>query len=84
MIIGSETRNAGYPIDSLFLDRWSPRAMSGEEIAEEEPLNAVRGSPVGSFLLQQPALAVSVRTPRHQSATEKLFGIVARFLAQDG
>jgi nitroreductase len=38
MIKGSEKRNAGYPIDPLFLDRWSPRAMSGEEIAEEELL----------------------------------------------
>ena len=38
MIKGSETRNAGYPIDPLFLNRWSPRAMSGEEIAEEELL----------------------------------------------
>jgi nitroreductase len=38
MIKGSERRKAGYPIDSLFLDRWSPRAMSGEEIAEEELL----------------------------------------------
>jgi nitroreductase len=38
MIKGSEKRNAAYPIDSLFLDRWSPRAMSGEEIAEEELL----------------------------------------------
>lgn len=39
MIKGSEKRNADYPIDSLFLDRWSPRAMSGEEIAEEELLS---------------------------------------------
>jgi len=38
MIKGSEKRKAGYPIDKLFLDRWSPRAMSGESIAEEELL----------------------------------------------
>jgi hypothetical protein len=38
MIKGSERRKAGYPIDPLFLDRWSPQAMSGEEIAEEELL----------------------------------------------
>jgi nitroreductase len=36
MIKGSEKRHADYPIDSLFIDRWSPRAMSGEEIPEEE------------------------------------------------
>ena len=33
---GSEYRNADYPIDSLFLDRWSPRAMTSEAITEEE------------------------------------------------
>jgi nitroreductase len=38
MIKGSETRKAGHTIDPLFLDRWSPRAMSGEEIPEEELL----------------------------------------------
>ena len=36
MIKGSEKRTADYPIDSLFLDRWSPRAMSGEPIPDEE------------------------------------------------
>ncbi|MBV9643512.1 MAG: nitroreductase family protein [Verrucomicrobia bacterium] len=38
MTKGSEKRRTGYPIDPLFLDRWSARAMSGEEIAEEELL----------------------------------------------
>lgn len=33
---GSEKRHAAYPIDKIFLDRWSPRAMSGETIAEED------------------------------------------------
>jgi nitroreductase len=36
MIKGSEQREADYPVEKLFLDRWSPRAMSGEEIAEED------------------------------------------------
>ena len=38
MIDGSEVREAGHEIDELFLDRWSPRAMSGEALAEEELL----------------------------------------------
>src|SRR6201984_3247440 len=38
MIKGSEKQKADSPIGSLFLDRWSPRAMSGEEITEEELL----------------------------------------------
>lgn len=36
MIKGSAQRNADHPIDRLFLDRWSPRAMSGEAIPHEE------------------------------------------------
>ena len=38
MIDGSEVRKAEYPVDELFLDRWSPRAMSGEALTEEELL----------------------------------------------
>jgi len=36
MIKGSEKRKADYPIDNLFLDRWSPRAMSGEPVSQAE------------------------------------------------
>ena len=36
MINASQHRNAGHAVDRLFPDRWSPRAMSGEPIAEEE------------------------------------------------
>ena len=38
MTKGNQIRKADYPIDSVFLDRWSPRAMSGEPITEEELL----------------------------------------------
>jgi len=33
---GSEKRRVDHPIDKIFLDRWSPRAMSGEAIAEKD------------------------------------------------
>jgi nitroreductase len=36
MLHGSEKRKPDHAIDKLFVDRWSPRAMSGEEIAIEE------------------------------------------------
>jgi len=36
MIKGSEKRTADHPIDRLFLDRWSPRAMTGEPISKED------------------------------------------------
>ena len=55
MIKGSEKRKADHPIESLLLDRWSPRAMSGEEIPEAELLRlfeAARWAP-SSFNAQQ-------------------------------
>jgi nitroreductase len=33
---GSTARKPDHPIDSLFVDRWSPRAMSGEPISDAE------------------------------------------------
>ena len=36
MIKGSEKRQADHPVDALFVDRWSPRAMSGEALDESE------------------------------------------------
>ncbi|HEX8560597.1 MAG TPA: nitroreductase family protein [Pyrinomonadaceae bacterium] len=36
MVDGSESRKADYPVDELFLDRWSPRALSGEAVSDEE------------------------------------------------
>ncbi len=36
MIKGSERRQADHAVTPLFLDRWSPRAMSGEEISPED------------------------------------------------
>ena len=35
---GSEVRAADRPIDPLFVDRWSPRAMTGEPITQDELL----------------------------------------------
>lgn len=36
---GSSRRHADHPIDTLFLDRWSPRAMSGQPIPEADLLS---------------------------------------------
>ena len=55
MIKGSEVRKADYTIEPLILDRWSPRAMSGEEISDEELMRlfeAARWAP-SSFNAQQ-------------------------------
>ena len=55
MIKGSEIRKADFPIQPLLLDRWSPRAMSGEPISREELMRlfeAARWAP-SSFNAQQ-------------------------------
>lgn len=36
MVKGSSVRHAEHVIDSVFLDRWSPRAMSGETLSLDE------------------------------------------------
>lgn len=36
MIKGSEKRQPGHPAERIFVDRWSPRAMSGEEVPGED------------------------------------------------
>jgi nitroreductase len=55
MTKGSEVQKAGFEIESLLLDRWSPRAMSGEEISHDELMRlfeAARWAP-SSFNAQQ-------------------------------
>src|SRR6266576_3719824 len=55
MITGGEVRKADHPIEPLLLDRWSPRAMSGEGILSEELMilfEAARWAP-SSFNAQQ-------------------------------
>lgn len=51
MIKASEARRADYAVDKLFIDRWSPRAMSSEELSEPELMalfEAARWAPSSS------------------------------------
>ena len=67
LIKGSTVRKADRPIESLLLDRWSPRAMSGEEIPEEELMRlfeAARWAP-SSFNAQQWRALYSRRGREH-------------------
>jgi nitroreductase len=55
MVKGSDKRKTDYPIEQLLVDRWSPRAMSGEEIPTDELMTlfeAARWAP-SSFNAQQ-------------------------------
>ena len=44
MLKGSAQRTAAHPIDPQFLDRWSPRAMSGEALSEAELLSLLEAA----------------------------------------
>jgi nitroreductase len=51
MIPGSKSRNAENPVDPLFLNRWSSRALSGEALPEKELMSlfeAARWAPSAS------------------------------------
>ncbi len=67
MIKGSQKRRADHPIDPIFVDRWSPRAMSGEEISSEELMTlfeAARWAP--SSMNNQPwRILYATRGSRH-------------------
>jgi len=67
MIKGSQIRKADYAIESLLIDRWSPRAMSGEEISREELMRlfeAARWAP-SSFNTQQWRALYALRGAAH-------------------
>lgn len=67
MIKGSSMRRAAHPIDSIFLDRWSARAMSGEALtaAELMPLfEAARWAP-SSHNLQPWRMLYALRGTPH-------------------
>ena len=67
MIKGSEIRKAGFPIEPLLVDRWSPRAMSDEEISREELMRlfeAARWAP-SSFNAQQWRALYALRGTEH-------------------
>ncbi|OZI34887.1 nitroreductase family protein [Bordetella genomosp. 10] len=42
--MGKHTRNAEHPISEIFLERWSPRAYTGEEISEAELLTMLEAA----------------------------------------
>ena len=67
MIKGSEIRKPEHAIEPLLLDRWSPRAMSGEEISPGELMRlfeAARWAP-SSFNAQQWRALYARRGTKH-------------------
>ena len=86
MIKGSEIRKPDHPIEKLLIDRWSPRAMSGEEISHEELMRlfeAARWAPSSFNAQQWRALYARRGTeqmpvpfyPRTVSSTQEIAGV---------
>ncbi|MEP6819890.1 MAG: nitroreductase family protein [bacterium] len=76
MIKGSEKRKADHRIDNLFLDRWSPRAMTGEPVAQEELLTlfeAARWAP-SSYNYQPWRFLYARRNTQHWQTFFDLMG----------
>lgn len=71
-----EFRRPGHDISPIFINRWSPRAMSGEEISKEELMRlfeAARWAP--SSMNNQPWRFLY--TMRSSSHWEKFFGLLS-------
>lgn len=72
------TRKADYPIESLFINRWSPRAMSGEPITETELMSlfeAARWAP--SSFNNQPWRFIYAR--RNTPHWDRMFRLMVPF-----
>ena len=77
MVKGSTVRKADHPIDPLFLDRWSPRAMSGEPIPEADLMTlfeAARWAP--SWGNTQPARYIAGR--RGEDTFDRIHSTLSR------
>ncbi len=64
---GRDHRRAEYAVDPQFLDRWSPRAMSGEQISRDQLMSlfeAARWAP-SSYNAQPWRMLYALRTSEH-------------------
>jgi nitroreductase len=76
MIKGSQVRHPDFPIERILIDRWSPRAMSGEAISHEELMRlfeAARWAP-SSFNAQQWRALYAHRDTGHWQTFFELLG----------
>lgn len=75
---GSSIRKSDYPISHVFLDRWSPRAMSGEDLSDEELFTlfeAARWAPSSSNI--QPWRFIYAK--KGSENWSKFFGVLGEF-----
>ncbi|MGA2749200.1 MAG: nitroreductase family protein [Verrucomicrobiota bacterium] len=78
MTKGSHTRKPEHPVDNIFPDRWSPRAMSGASMTREELmalLEAARWAP-SSYNNQPWRMVYALRDTAHWP---RLFNLLGEF-----
>ena len=74
----SNTRTSDYPIDPMFLDRWSPRAFTGEAISETDLMTMLEaGRWAASSYNSQPWRFLYAR--RDTPHWDKLFNLLVEF-----
>lgn len=77
-MVTKNTRKAGYPIHEMFINRWSPRAMSGASISDQQLytlFEAARWAP--SSYNSQPWRFIYVK--RDSSNWQKFFDLLVPF-----
>ena len=67
-----EHRTPDYPIETLFIDRWSPRSMSGEPLAAAELMRLFEAARWALVNVQRTGVAVPLCPPRHAALAELL------------
>jgi nitroreductase len=85
MLKGSEVRRPDHPVHALFVDRWSPRAMTGETVPESDlaiMLEAARWAP-SSYNAQPWRILYALRGDEHWPAFLDLLVDGNRAWAQD-
>ena len=60
-----ESRSVAYIIDPLFLNRWSPKSMSGEELADDDLLSLFEAPEMGSLFIQQSTMEIHLRKKKY-------------------
>jgi nitroreductase len=65
MIKDSEVRKADRQIEPLLLDRWSPRAMSGEQISHEDLMRLFEAARWAPSSFKRSTVARALRASRH-------------------
>lgn len=82
LVKGSSVRRAAWPIERLFVDRWSSRSMTGEPIEESElmlVLEAARWAPSSHNFQPWRFLYARRGTPHYQTFFELLFDVNSRW-----